>query len=105
MFLNNKVFYIIYKNATGSVNSFSYLLARPSTSVFTEEYAQEARRSMQSQLRGLTAYDRHKMLINQYYLAFPGANLGMLKRDQYVVFFKVMVKKHPHKYSLTMMSV
>ena len=75
------------------------MLARPSTSVFTEEYAQEARRSMQSQLRGLTAYDRHKMLINQYYLAFPGANLGMLKRDQYVVFFKVIVKRHPHKFS------
>ncbi|KAI9562712.1 hypothetical protein GHT06_010166 [Daphnia sinensis] len=50
-------------------------------SAFTEQYSQEARRSMQSQLRGLTAYDRHKLLINQYYLTIPGA-VDILKRDQ-----------------------
>lgn len=48
---------------------------------FTEEYAQEARRTMQSKLRGLTAYDRHKLLINEYYLSYPGASINMLKRD------------------------
>nr|CAG4649798.1 EOG090X0H59 [Scapholeberis mucronata] len=36
---------------------------------------------MQSHLRGLTAYDRHKMLINQYYLSIPGAS-NWLQRDQ-----------------------
>nr|CAG4637460.1 EOG090X0H59 [Ceriodaphnia reticulata] len=35
---------------------------------------------MQSHLRGLTAYDRHKLLINQYYLSIPGA-VDFLKRD------------------------
>ncbi|XP_057367726.1 protein FRA10AC1-like [Daphnia carinata] len=50
-------------------------------SAFAEQYSQEARRSMQSQLRGLTAYDRHKLLINQYYLTIPGA-VDILKRDQ-----------------------
>ncbi|EFX71494.1 hypothetical protein DAPPUDRAFT_201676 [Daphnia pulex] len=52
-----------------------------SKSAFTEQYAQEARRSMQSQLRGLTAYDRHKLLINEYYLSIPGG-ADMLKRDK-----------------------
>ena len=52
-----------------------------SKAVFAEQYSQEARRSMQSHLRGLTAYDRHKLLINQYYLSIPGA-VDFLKRDQ-----------------------
>nr|CAG4651442.1 EOG090X0H59 [Simocephalus serrulatus] len=52
-----------------------------SKSVFAEQYSQEARRSMQSHLRGLTAYDRHKLLINQYYLSIPGA-VDSLKRDR-----------------------
>nr|CAG4635158.1 EOG090X0H59 [Alona affinis] len=51
-----------------------------SKATFTDEYSQEARRSMQSQLRGLTAYDRHKLLINEYYMCFPGAS-SVLKRD------------------------
>nr|CAG4643592.1 EOG090X0H59 [Ilyocryptus agilis] len=51
-----------------------------SKTVFADEYAQEARRSMQSQLRGLTAYDRHKMLINQYYLSIPGG-ASIFRRD------------------------
>jgi hypothetical protein len=38
---------------------------------------------MQSQLRGLTAYDRHKLLINEYYLSIPGG-ADILKRDKYV---------------------
>nr|CAG4646675.1 EOG090X0H59 [Macrothrix elegans] len=50
------------------------------SSYYTEQYEKEARRSMQSQLRNLTAYDRHKMLINQYYMSVPG-RAGLFKRD------------------------
>ena len=37
---------------------------------------------MQSQLRGLTAYDRHKLLINEYYMSYPGA-ASELSRNKY----------------------
>jgi len=53
----------------------------PGKSVFRDEYSNEGRRTMQSQLRSLTAYDRHKLLINEYFLSFPGAT-RLLKRDQ-----------------------
>merc|ERR1712071_100786 len=55
--------------------------ALPEKSVFRDEYSNEGRRSMQSQLRSLTAYDRHKLLINEYFLSFPGAT-KLLQRDK-----------------------
>nr|CAG4638140.1 EOG090X0H59 [Chydorus sphaericus] len=36
---------------------------------------------MQSKLRGLTAYDRHKLLINEYYMSYPGASANIPRRD------------------------
>nr|CAG4642894.1 EOG090X0H59 [Evadne anonyx] len=55
--------------------------ALPGKAVFRDEYSNEGRRTMQSKLRSLTAYDRHKLLINEYFLSFPGAT-KLLQRDQ-----------------------
>nr|CAG4645220.1 EOG090X0H59 [Leptodora kindtii] len=50
-------------------------------SFFVEQYDQEERRRTQSQLRGLTAYDRHKMLMNEYFFSIPGS-ANLLQRDR-----------------------
>ena len=54
--------------------------AKASSSVFREEAAlAEGRRQRQNFLT-MNAYDRHKMLINEYFLYYPGAT-GQVKRD------------------------
>ena len=61
--------------------TYCLLLGLASKSVFVEERGRADRSSFQSHLRSLTAYDRHKMLINEYFLSIPGA-AQYLKRDQ-----------------------
>ena len=75
-------FDLIFKNELSIANYLVFHeIALPEKSVFRDEYSNEGRRSMQSQLRSLTAYDRHKLLINEYFLSFPGAT-KLLQRDK-----------------------
>jgi protein FRA10AC1 len=54
--------------------------AKATRSVFTEEATRESGRKLRSQFLEMNAYDRHKMLINEYVLYFPGAT-ARLQRD------------------------
>jgi len=54
--------------------------AKASASVFRDEVSREEGRKQRHKYLALDAYDRHKMLINEYMLNYPGAT-SLLKRD------------------------
>nr|CAG4641313.1 EOG090X0H59 [Eulimnadia texana] len=51
-----------------------------SKSIFASEASKEEGRRLRSHLLSLNAYDRHKMLVNEYLLCYPGAT-KTLQRD------------------------
>jgi len=55
--------------------------AKPGYSVFSEEAARDEGRRQRHKLLALNAYDRHKMLVNEYLLTRPGATATVLQRD------------------------
>jgi len=54
--------------------------AKASTSVFRDEVSRDEGRRQRHKYLALNAYDRHKLLINEYLLNYPGA-IQLLQRD------------------------
>jgi len=56
--------------------------AKVGYSVFSEEAARDEGRRQRHKLLALNAYDRHKLLVNEYLLTRPGATATVLQRDK-----------------------
>lgn len=54
--------------------------AKASSSVFREEAALAEGRAQRQNILSMNAYDRHKLLINEYFLYYPGST-GRFERD------------------------
>lgn len=55
----------------------------PSRSVLADEASREEGRRLRYQMSNLTAFERHKLLINHYVLYHPGST-ATLQRDTWV---------------------
>lgn len=55
--------------------------SKASSSVFREEASRDEGRRIRMQYLSLNAYDRHKILVNEYLLCYAGASDKVLKRD------------------------
>ncbi len=55
--------------------------AKASSSVFRDETSREEGRKQRQNILSLNAYDRHKLLVNEYFLYYPGSTKE-LKRDE-----------------------
>lgn len=77
---NNRDVYVDQRQKRQNKISNDISKAKATSSVFRDEVSRDEGRRQRHKYLALTAYDRHKLLINEYLLNCPGATV-LLKRD------------------------